>query len=329
MRRREFIAGLGGAAAAWPVVGRAQQGERVRRIGLLTGLQKNDPEGQLQFSALLEGLQRIGWTEGRNLRIETRWGAGNAISMGKQSAELLALAPEVILAVGGVSMQVLFQSATSVPIVFVQVLDPVGAGYVASLARPGNNITGFTNFEYGIAGKWLEILKEIAPGVTRVAVLRDPAATSGTAQLAAIQAVAAQFRVDVTPVGVRNANDIERGVSALAQEPNGGLIATAGAATTVHRDLLFTLAAQHRLPAIYPYRHFVSGGGLVSYGPDVVEQFRLAAGYIDRILKGEKPSDLPVQTPTKYELVINLKTAKALGLAVAPTLLARAVEVIE
>ena len=328
MRRREFITLLGGAAVAWPIAGRAQQGERMRRIGVLWSV-ADDPDGQIRSAAFLQGLQQLGWTVGRNVRIDYRWGAGDADNMRKYAAELVALAPDVILASGTAAMASLLQATRTVPIVFAQVTDPVGAGFVDSLARPGGNATGFLLFEYAISGKWLELLKEIAPGVRRAGVIRDPALTSGTGQFAAIQSVAPSLGVEVSPVNVRDAGEIERAIAAFAGSSNGGLILTASALSVVHGDLIVTLAARHKLPAVYYRRLYVTGGGLVSYGPDVVEQNRRAAGYVDRILKGEKPADLPVQAPTKYELVINLKTAKALGLTVPPSLLARADEVIE
>ena len=301
----------------------------MRRIGVLMGLSADDPEGQARLAAFLQGLQQLGWTDGRNVRIDFRWGAGDADRFRRYAAELVALAPDVILASGSPAVGPLLQATRTVPIVFAPVADPVGAGFVDSLARPGGNATGFMLFEYGIGAKWLELLKEIAPGVTRVAVLRDPAIASGIGQFGAIQAVAPSLGVEVSPVNVRDAGEIERAVAAFARGPNSGLIVTGSALAVVHRDLIITLAARHKLPAVYFERYFVAGGGLLSYGPDFVDQYRRAAGYVDRILKGEKPADLPVQAPTKYELVINLKTAKALGLDVPPTLLARADEVIE
>ena len=328
MRRREFILALGGAAVAWPLAARAQP-ERMRRIGVLMNLAADDPESSARLTAFLQGLQQLGWTDGRNVRIDTRWAAGDADRYRKSATELVALMPDVILATGTSAVAPLQQATRTVPIVFVQVIDPVGAGLVASLARPGGNATGFTLFEYGMSGKWLELLKEIAPRVTRAAVLRDPASAPGIGQFAAIQAVAPSLGVELSPVDVRDAGEIERAVTAFARSPNGGLIVTASPSAAVHRELIITLAARHKLPAVYPFRYFVTGGGLISYGPDIVDQYRRAAGYVDRILKGEKPADLPVQAPTKYELVINLKTAKALGLTVPPTLLARADEVIE
>jgi putative tryptophan/tyrosine transport system substrate-binding protein len=328
-RRREFITLLGGAAAAWPLAARAQQPERMRRIGVLMSLTADDPEGQVRLTAFLQGLQQLGWTDGRNVRIDTRWGAGDADRSRGYAAELVALAPDVILASGTSTMGPLLRATRTVPIVFTQVTDPVGAGFVDSLARPGGNATGFTLSEYGSSGKWLELLKEIAPRVTRAAVLRDPDMAAGSGQLGAIQSVAPSFGVELSPVNVRDAPEIERAVAAFARGSNGGLIVSASGLAIVHRDLIITLAARHRLPAVYFARYFVTGGGLISYGSDNIDPHRRAAGYVDRILKGERPTDLPVQAPTKYELVINLKAAKALGLDVSPTLLARADEVIE
>jgi putative ABC transport system substrate-binding protein len=328
MKRREFITLLGGAAA-WPLAARAQQLERTRRIGVLIQVAEGDPQARIEIAAFLRALQELGWSEGRNLRVDTRWGGGDADRIRKYAAELVALAPEVVLALGGTVVGTLQQASGTVPIVFVNVTDPVGRGYVASLAQPVGNATGFTSFEFGMGGKWLEALKEIAPRVTRAAVLRDPAITAGIGYLAAIHALAPSIGVQVIPVDVRTTSELERAVAAFARTPMGGLIVTADPAAIVHREAIITLAARHRLPAIYPYRFFVTSGGLISYGLDNIEQYRLAAGYVDRILKGEKPSDLPVQAPTKYDLVINLKTAKALGLDVPPTLLARADEVIE
>jgi putative ABC transport system substrate-binding protein len=329
MRRREFITLLGGAAATLPFAARAQQPDRVRRIGVLMPLAADDPEAQARLAAFRQGLQQLGWTVGRNVRIDTRWSAGSADDIRRHAAELVALAPDVILAAGGTVMGPLQQATRTVPIVFTQTPDPVGAGFVASLARPGGNSTGFTLFEFGISVKWLELLREIAPGVTRVAVLRDPAISSGLGQLGAIQGVAPSFGVELSPVDVRDATEIERAVTAFARSSNGGLIVLSSALVVVHRDLIVTLAARYKLPAVYFARYFVTGGGLISYGPDTIDPHRRAAGYVDRILKGEKPADLPVQAPTKFELVINLKTAKALGLAVPPSVLARADEVIE
>jgi putative ABC transport system substrate-binding protein len=328
IKRREFITLLGGAAAAWPLAARAQQGNRMRRIGVLLTLATDDPEGQARIAAFLHGLQQLGWTDGRNVQIDTRWAGGNANDIRRHAVELAGLSPEVILANGSAAVAPLLQATRAVPIVFVVVPDPVGAGFVESLARPGGNATGFTPFEYGIGVKWLELLKQIAPRVTRAAVLRDASLTSGTGQFAAIQAVAPSLGTEASPIGVSDAGEIERAVTAFARS-NGGLIVTGSALTAVHRDLIVTLAARHKLPAVYNGRFFVTGGGLISYGADLIDQYRRAAGYVDRILKGEKPADLPVQAPTKYELVINLKTAKALGLDVPDSVLARADEVIE
>ena len=329
MRRREFITLLGGAAASWPLVARAQQSERMRRIGVVMGSAADDADGQARLTGFLQGLKQSGWTEGRDLRIDTRWGAGDADLFRRYAAELVALAPDVILTSGTAPVTALLQATRVVPIVFAGVTDPVGAGQVDSLARPGGNATGFILFEYGISGKWLELLKEIAPRVTRVAVLRDPAIAAGTGQLGAIQSAAPSFGVELSPLGVRDPGEIERAITAFARSSNGGLIVTVSTLAGVHRDLIVTLAARYKLPAVYYARYIVAGGGLISYGPDFVDQHRRAAGYVDRILKGEKPADLPVQAPTKYELVINLRTAKALGLEVPPSLLARADEVIE
>ena len=328
MRRREFITLLGGAAA-WPLAARAQQGERVRRIGVLTNLVADDPESQARVGAFLQGLQESGWALGRNLQIDYRWGGGDADRTRRYAAELVALAPDVILTSGSTALAPLLQATRSVPIVFAQVPDPVGAGFVNSLARPGGNTTGFLTFEYGLSGKWLELLTQIAPDVTRAAVIRDPAQSAGIGQWGAIQAVAPSVRMLVSPVNVSDAGEIERDVAAFARGSNGGLIVTSSPSAGLHRDLIVTLAARHRLPAVYYQRVFIIAGGLISYGPDFIDQYRRAAGYVDRILKGEKPADLPVQAPTRYELVINLKTAKALGLDVPATLLARADEVIE
>jgi len=327
--RREFIELLGGAAAAWPFVARAQQPERMRRIGILLNASSDDPQYQAWVGAFLQALALLGWTTGRNVRIDTRWAGANAAEIRRHAAELVALAPDVILAHGAGPVAALLQATRTVPIVFPVVVDPVGAGFVDSLARPGGNATGFMAFEYGISGKWLELLKEIAPGVKRAAVLRDPAIAAGSGQLGAIQAVAPSLGVELSPVNVRDAGEIERAVATFARSPNGGVIATASALVQVHGNLIITLAARHKLPAVYADRIYVTGGGLISYGPDRIDQYRRAAGYVDRILKGEKPAELPVQAPTKYELVINLKTAKALGIEVPPMVLARADEVIE
>jgi putative tryptophan/tyrosine transport system substrate-binding protein len=329
MRRREFIKLLGGAAVAWPIAAHAQQGERVRRIGVLLPATADDPRFQTLIGAFLQGLALLGWVLGRNVQIHTRWATPNAAEIRRYAGELVALAPDVILAHGSGATAALLQATRTVPIVFPIAGDPVGAGLVDSLARPGGNVTGFMNFEYSLSAKWLELLKEIAPNITRVAVLRDPTSGSSTSQFAVIQAAAPSFRTETVPVNVRDAGEIERAVAAFAHRPNGGLVATSTGQTGAHRDLIVTLAAQHKLPTAYFERQLVADGGLISYGPNFVDQYRLAAGYVDRILKGEKPADLPVQTPTKYELVINLKTAKVLGLDVPPTLLARADEVIE
>ena len=327
--RREFLATLGGAAATWPLAARAQPRERMRRIGVLMSLAADDPEGQARLTAFVQGLQELGWTDGRNVQIDYRWPAGDAERIRRYAAELAALAPDIILAGGGAVVPSLLQATRAIPIVFTQTPDPVGAGFVESLARPGGNVTGFMLYEYGIGAKWLELLKEIAPHVTRAAVIRDAAIASGIGQWGAIQTAAPSFGVELRPVDVRDASEIERAIAAFARSPNGGLIVAASTLAVVHRDLIVTLAARHKLPAVYPSRFFVRSGGLIFYGPDSVEPHRRAAGYVDRILKGEKPADLPVQAPTKYELVINLKTAKALGLDVPPTLSARADEVIE
>jgi ABC-type uncharacterized transport system substrate-binding protein len=328
MKRREFIAALG-SAVAWPVAARAQQPERVRRVGVLLNATADDPEYQARLGALLQGLQQLGWSIGRNVRVDTRWATANPADIRRHAAELVALAPDVILASGSSAVGSLQQATRSVPIVFVGLIDPVGAGLVESLARPGSNTTGFLLYEYSLSGKWPELLKEIAPTVTRVAVLRDPAITSGAVQFGVIQAIAPSLRVEVSPVNVRGGGEIERAVVAFAGSPNGGLIVTGSGLATVHRDLIVTLAAQHRLPAVYSNRVFVAAGGLISYGPDYIDMYRRAADYVDRIIKGDKPADLPVQAPIKYELAINLKTAKALGLDVPTSLLARADEVIE
>jgi putative tryptophan/tyrosine transport system substrate-binding protein len=328
VKRREFVTLLGGAAAGWPLAARAQQGERMRRIGVLMDLAENDPEGQARIAAFLQGLTQLGWTDGRNVRIDIRW-ATSSDDIRKYGGELIALAPDVILATGTPSLAPLHQVTRTVPIVFVNVVDPVGGGFVDSLARPGGNTTGFMLFEYGIGSKWLELLKEIAPRVPRVGVLRDPAVSSGTAQFGAIQSVAPSLGAEVSPINLRDSPEIERAVAAFARSANGGLIVTASTVANAHRDLIVTLAARHKLPAVYSARYFVIGGGLMSYGPDRIDMSRRAAGYVDRILKGEKPADLPVQAPTKYETIINLKTAKALGLEIPPTVLARADEVIE
>jgi putative ABC transport system substrate-binding protein len=330
MRRREFLTLLGGAAVAWPRAAYAQQADRMRRVGVLLNRAADDPEEQARVAAFLQQLQELGWTDGRNVRVDYRWAAADANRSRTYAAELVALAPDVILAAGSQSTAALLQTTRTVPIVFVNVVDPVGAGYVARLARPGGNATGFSAFEYSLSGKWLELLKEIAPNLTRIAILRDPAIAAGIGQFAVIQAMASpSLGVELSPIDVRDGGEIERDVAALAREPSGGLIMTASTVTVVHFKLIIMLAARHRLPAVYPFRYFVTSGGLISYGPDPTDQFRRAAGYVDRILKGEKAADLPVQAPTKYELAINLKTAKTLGLTVSPSLLARADQVIE
>ena len=328
MRRREFISFLGGAAA-WPIGAHAQQAQRMRRIGVLMPLAADDPEAQMRLAAFAQGLERLDWNIGRNIRIETRWTVGDPERIRRGVAELLALEPDVILATGSTTVGPLRRATRTVPIVFVTVPDPVGAGFVANLTRPGGNVTGFTAFEYGISPKWLELLKQLVPGVTRVAVIRDPDVSAGIGQFGAIQAVAASFGVETIPVGVRDAGEIEHEIAAFAQGSNGGLVVTGSALAMVHRNLIVTLAARHKLPAVYWDRAPVIAGGLISYGPDIHDQYRRAADYVDRILKGEKPADLPVQAPTKFELVINLKTAKALGLTVPPSVLAQANEVIE
>jgi len=325
--RRKFLATLIGGAAAWPLAARTQQGERMRRIGVLMNLPADDAEGQGRIAAFLQELQQLGWTDGRNVLIDRRWAAGDAGRFQRYAEELVALAPDVILAAAVPSVQALQRATRTVPIVFANVTDPVASGFVQSLARPGGNTTGFMQFEFGLSGKWLELLKQVAPDVTGAAVLRDPDVGSGTAQFAVIQAMAPLLRVEVNPVNVRDPSEIRRAVE--ARSPNGGLIVTASAMAYTHRDLIITLAARHKLPTLYFDRSFVAASGLISYGPDYTNQYRRAASYVDRILKGEKPADLPVQAPTKYELVINLKTARALGLEVPPSVLARADEVIE
>src|SRR5262245_20387936 len=328
MRRREFITLLSGAAA-WPLAARAQQGERMRRIGVLLNRVADDRLSSVFVTAFAQELQRLGWTIGRNLQIDYRWSAGNPERVRTYAAELAALAPDVLLASGSLAVAAFQAAARTVPIVFVSVVDPVGAGFVDSLARPGGNITGFELYQYSIAGKWLELLKQIAPGMTRAAVLRDTSIAAGSGLLGAIQSVAPSFGVELSPVGVRDAGEIERAITAFARGSNGGLIVGGSPLPGLHSELIIGLAARHRLPAIYSNRNYIESGGLISYGPVPIEPFRLAAGYIDRILRGEKPSDLPVLAPTKYELVVNLKTAKAIGLDVPATVQARADEVIE
>jgi putative ABC transport system substrate-binding protein len=329
MKRREFITLIGSGAATWPLVAHGQQSERMRRIGLLAGIAADDPVSQANYSAFVQGLQQLGWIEGRNVRIDGRWAAGDAAARRKYAEELVALAPDVILAQASASLGSLLQATRTVPIVFVIVPDPVGAGFVKSLSRPGGNATGFMMFEYSLCGKWPELLKEIAPGVKRAAVLRDAAIPAGIGQFAVIQAVAPSVDLEVSPIDMSVAVEIESAVGDFARSGDGGLIVTASPFAEIHRDLIIALAARYKLPTVSIEGHFVAAGGLLSYGPNFVDQFRRAAGYVDRILKGEKPGDLPVQAPTKYELVINLKTAKALGLTVPQSLLARADEVIE
>ena len=329
MKRREFITLLGSAATAWPLGARAQQGERMRRIGVLIPFAEDNPVGQARLAAFREGLLQLGWADGRNVRIDTRWGAGDPNLTRTYAMELVALRPDVIMAFTSAAVAPLRQVTRTVPVVFAVVADAVGAGYVESLARPGGNVTGFTAQEYALSGKSLELLKEILPRVTRVAVLRDSALAAGPGQFGAMQAVAPSLGVELRPVDLHDASEIERAIGEFARGSNNGLIVTGSPSATIHRNLIITLAARHRLPAVYYERSFVTGGGLISYGPDYLDHCRRAAGYVDRILKGEEPADLPVQAPTKYELVINLKTAKALGLEVPPTLLARADEVIE
>jgi putative ABC transport system substrate-binding protein len=329
MKRREFIMLLGGVASLAPAVAPAQQGARVRRIGVLVNLAMDDPLGQARQKAFVQELQALGWTEGHNVQIDTRWGGGEADQFRKYAAELIALEPDVVLATSGATMPALMQATRTVPIVFVQVPDPVGSGFVASLARPGGNATGFTQYDFSLSGKWLEVLKEIAPDVTRAAVLRDPDDPAGTGQFGAIQIAAPSLGMEIRPIDVREPVKIDDGIAALASTPNGGLIVTGSAPAAVHRALIIKLAAQHRVPAVYPYRFYATDGGLVSYGPDTIDPYRRAASYVDRILKGEKPADLPVQAPTKYELVINRKTAKSLDLVLPQAMVARADEVID
>ena len=329
MRRRDFIKIIAGSSAAWPLAARAQQLDRIRRIGVLMASGEDDAQGQARLAAFVQTLQALGWSDGRNARIDTRWAGGDADRFRKYAAELVGLAPDVILASGGTGVGALLQATRTVPIVFTQTSDPIGAGYVASLARPGGNATGFITIEYGMSGKFLELLKEIVPRLARAAVLRDPTIPQGIGEFGAIQAVAPSLGVEVHPIDVHDASEIERAVTAFALSANGGLIVTGSALTAVHRDLIIKLAAGNKLPAVYWDRFVVVDGGLISYGPDSIDPHRRAAGYVDRILKGERPADLPVQAPTKYETVVNLKTAKALGLTVPPSVLSRADEVIE
>jgi putative ABC transport system substrate-binding protein len=328
MRRRDFIKMVGGATAAWPLVARAQQGDRMRRIGVLMNTGADEPESQARLAAFMQGLQELGWSVGHNLRVDYRWSAGNLARLRKDATELVALRPEAILAGVGATTPILQETSSTVPVVMAQGIDPVGAGYVESLGRPGGNITGFIQFEYSLAGKWMELLKEIAPAVTQVGVLREPGAAA-VGQWAMIQAVAQSRGVELRRIELKGASEIERAISAFARSRNGGLIVPVSAASLTNRDLIITLAAQHGLPVVYAYRVFVTHGGLITYGPDIAGLYRRAAGYVDRILKGEKPADLPVQAPTKYELIINLKTAKTLGLDMPASVLARADEVIE
>ena len=327
MRRRQFIALLGGAAK-WPLVALAQQDQRVRRIGVISALAEEDTESLARRAAFEQALKALNWINGSNLRIDYRWAANDAERIRKLAAEIVALEPDVILLSGSIVVAPMMQATRTIPIVFVQVIDPVGSGFVKSLARPGGNITGFTQFEYSLAAKWAELLKQIAPHVTRAAVIRDPTRGPGIGQFAVVQAIAPSLGMELSPINALDVSEMESEIAAFARSPNGGLVVTVGG-TAFHRNEIIALAAKHRLPAVYPYRYFVSGGALISYGPDTIDQYRRAADYIDRIFKGEKPADLPVQTPTKYQLTINLKTAKALGLTVPPSLLARADEVIE
>jgi putative tryptophan/tyrosine transport system substrate-binding protein len=326
MQRRQFVALLGGAVT-WPLAARAQQDQRVRRIGVLSALAEDDPESLARRPAFEQALKALGWTNGTNLRIDYRWAATDAERIRKLVAEIIALEPDVILTSGSL-VPLMMQATRTIPIVFVQVIDPVGSGFVKSLARPGGNVTGFTIFEFSLAGKWVELLKQIAPYVTRAAVIRDPTRGYGIGQFAVVQAVAPSLGMELSPINALDVSEMESEIAAFAGSPNGGLVVTLGG-TAIHRDLIIALAAKHQLPAVYPQRYFVSAGGLISYGPDTIDQYRRAAVYIDRIFKGEKPADLPVQTPTKYNLAINLKTAKSLGLAVPHAMLTRADEVIE
>jgi putative tryptophan/tyrosine transport system substrate-binding protein len=329
MRRRDFIKVIAGSATVWPLAARAQQDKRMRRVGALIPLSANDPQAQTRNAAFLQGLQQLGWIVGQNVQIDYRWSGGNDDDTRKSAAELVALAPDVIFASGSAAVGPLRRATRTVPIVFAIVIDPVGSGYVKSMARPGGNVTGFTPFDYSIGAKWLELLKQIAPSVTQAAVIRDSAITAGIGMWGAIQSVSPSVAIEVSPINVGDADEIERALTDFAGSPNGGLIVTGSALAVVHRDLIIALAARYRLPAVYYDRYFVTAGGLISYGADNIEQYRLAASYVDRILKGKKPADLPVQAATKYELVVNLKTAKALGLTIPGTVLSRADEVIE
>ena len=329
MRRRDLITLLGGAVAAWPLVGRAQQRGRMKRIGVLLGFPVDSPAALLNITAFVQGLQELGWSIGRNMQVEYRWGATDAERARKAAAELVALEPDVILVNSGANTEILLEATRRLPIVFVTAIDPVGAGLVASLARPGGNATGFAAFEFSLGAKWLELLKEIAPRISRVAVVRDPSVPAGSGAFGAVQSAAASWGVEVVPIDSRNVDGLERAITAFAQMPNGGLILAGSLFARRSGDLIISLAARHGLPAAYPGDDFVTSGGLISYGPDRADQYRLAAGYVDRVLKGERPADLPVQAPTKFLLTINMKTAKALGLTAPPSLLARADEVIE
>jgi putative tryptophan/tyrosine transport system substrate-binding protein len=330
MRRRNFIALFGGVATGWPLLARAQQGEGVRRIGVLEGIAEGDAGGKANLAAFFQSFQRLGWSDGRNVRFDIRWGGGDADRVRRYAAELAALSPDVILSIGPNSVAALLQTTRTIPIVFLLVPDPVGAGFVDSQAEPGGNATGFIMFEYSLAGKWLELLKEIAPETTRVGILRDPSITAGTGQFAVIQSVAPLAGVDLRPIDVRDPAGIERSIASLSRSPNSGLIVTASTPSVFNRELIIALAARYKVPAVYYERNlYAKAGGLISYGPDFLDQHRRAAGYVDRILKGEKPADLPVQAPTKYELIVNLRTARALGLAVPSSVLSRADEVIE
>jgi ABC-type uncharacterized transport system substrate-binding protein len=330
MQRREFITLLGGAAAAWPFSVRAQQPDRIKRVGWLAGgLAENDPESKARRTAFVQSLRELGWTEGQNIQIDYRWGAGNADVTRKYAAELVALAPDVTLGIASQAVSALQQASRTIPIIFVLVPDPIGAGFVDSLARPGGNATGFTTFDYGFGGKWLELLKEIAPGVKRVAVIRDPTNPAGSGQWGAIQSMASSVGVELSSINSRATDEIERAIATFARQPNGGLIMTGSTTAAARRDALIALITRQKLPAVYPYRYYAESGGLASYGPDTIDQYRRAASYVDRVLKGEKPADLPVQASMKFELVINLKTAKTLGITVPPAILSRADEVIE
>jgi putative ABC transport system substrate-binding protein len=329
MQRRVFLAILGSAVAAFPLTARSQQADRMRRIGVLIGLAANDAQGQAALAALLQAFAQLGWVDGRNVKIDYRWGGGNADEARKYAAELVGLGPEVMMATGGASVGALLQASKTIPVVFANVPDPVGSGFVESLSRPGGSATGFVQFEYSLSGKWLELLKQIAPGVKNAAILWDPTIVAGIGQFAVIQSVAPSLGLEVHAINVRDAAGIERAIEAFARIPNGGMIVTASALAIIHRDLIVKLAARHRLPTVYFQKVFVTGGGLISYGADFIDQYRRAAGYVDRILRGEKPADLPVQAPTKYELAINLKAAKAGGFTIPPQVLTSADEVIE